>query len=115
MHDREFDVVIVGAGLGGLQCAVTLAREGMSVCVLEMNQQLGGSLQVFSRNKTVFDTGVHYIGGLEPGQNLHRYFSYYGIMDKLKLRRMDMDAFDVVELQGDPEQYPHAQGWDNFV
>lgn len=115
MSDRDFDVVIVGAGLGGLQCAITLAREGMSVCVLEMNQQLGGSLQVFSRDKVVFDTGVHYIGGLEPGQNLHRYFSYFGIMDKLKLRRMDMDAFDTVELLGDPESYPHAQGWDNFV
>lgn len=115
MSDRDFDVVIVGAGLGGLQCAITLAREGMKVCVLEKNQQLGGSLQVFSRDKTVFDTGVHYIGGLEPGQNLHRYFSYYGIMDKLKLRRMDMDAFDEIELPGDPVSYPYAQGWGNFV
>ena len=115
MSDRDFDAVIIGAGLGGLQCAITLAREGMKVCVLEQNSQLGGSLQVFSRDKTVFDTGVHYIGGLCPGQNLHQYFSYYGIMDKLKLKRMDIDAFDRVELQGDPHQYPYAQGWDNFV
>ncbi|MBL7957660.1 MAG: NAD(P)-binding protein, partial [Flavobacteriales bacterium] len=90
MSDRDYDAVIIGAGLGGLQCAITLAREGMKVCVLEQNSQLGGSLQVFSRDKTVFDTGVHYIGGLCPGQNLHQYFSYYGIMDKLKLKRMDI-------------------------
>lgn len=115
MSDSEYDAVIIGAGLGGLQCAVTLAREGMKVLVLEQNHQLGGTLQVFSRDKTVFDTGVHYIGGLEPGQNLHRYFSYYGIMDKLKLRRMDMDAFDRIELPDDPVSYPYAQGWDNFV
>lgn len=94
MTDRDFDVVIAGAGLGGLECAVILAREGYKVCVLEKNHQLGGSLQVFSRDKTVFDTGVHYIGGLSPGQNLHRYFSYLGIMDKLKLHRMDVDGFD---------------------
>src|SRR6185436_7461701 len=62
MTDRDFDVVIAGAGLGGLECAVILASEGYKVCVLEKNHQLGGSLQVFSRNKTVFDTGVHYIG-----------------------------------------------------
>ena len=115
MSDRDFDGGIIGAGLGGLECAVMLARERMSVCVLEKNQQLGGSLQVFSRDKTVFDTGVHYIGGLCPGQNLHRYFSYLGIMDKLKLRRMDMEGFDHISLAGDPIEYPHAQGWTRFA
>lgn len=115
MSDRDFDVVIIGAGLGGLQCAYILANEGYSVCVLEKNHQLGGNLQVFSRDKTIFDTGVHYIGGLAPGQNLHRYFSYFGIMDKLKLHRMDMDGFDLIELPGDPNQYPHAQGYENFI
>ncbi len=115
MSDREFDVVIIGAGLGGMECAYILASEGMSVCVLEKNQQLGGSLQVFSREKTIFDTGVHYIGGLSPGQNLHRYLTYFGVMDKLKLQRMDMDGFDLCSMEGDAQEYPHAQGYDNFV
>ena len=37
MSDRDFDVVIIGAGLGGLESAIILAREGYSVCVLEKN------------------------------------------------------------------------------
>lgn len=37
-----YDVVIVGAGPGGLASAVTLASEGRSVLLLERNQQLGG-------------------------------------------------------------------------
>ncbi|MEO8067008.1 MAG: NAD(P)/FAD-dependent oxidoreductase [Flavobacteriales bacterium] len=115
MSDRDFDVVVIGAGLGGLEVAYTLASEGMSVCVLEKNQQLGGSLQVFSRDKTIFDTGVHYIGGLSPGQNLHRYLSYFGIMDKLKLQRMDMDGYDLCSMGDGPTEYPHAQGYDNFI
>jgi len=115
MSDRDFDVVIIGAGLGGLESAIMLAREGYKVCVLEKNHQLGGSLQVFSRDKTIFDTGVHYIGGLCPGQNLHTYLNYFGIMDKLKLHRMDMDGFDRIELPGDPTQYAYAQGYENFV
>lgn len=115
MSDRKFDVVVIGAGLGGLEVAYTLANEGMSVCVLEKNQQLGGSLQVFSREKTIFDTGVHYIGGLLPGQNLHRYLSFFGIMDKLKLQRMDIDGYDLCSMEGDPNEYPHAQGYDNFI
>lgn len=111
----KFDVVIIGSGLGGLCTAYILAREGMSVCVLEKNRQIGGSLQIFSRDKTVFDTGVHYIGGLDDGQNLNRYFKYFGLMDSLKLQRLDMDRYDVITFAGDQNEYPHAQGYDNFV
>ena len=111
----RFDAVIIGSGLGGLCTAYILAKEGMHVCVLEKNRQIGGSLQIFSRDKTVFDTGVHYIGGLDEGQNLNRYFKYFGLMDSLKLQRLDMDRYDVISFDGDENEYPHAQGYDNFV
>jgi len=112
---EKYDVIIIGSGLGGLVSATILAREGKKVCVLEKNNQFGGNLQVFSRDKSVFDTGVHYIGALEEGQNLNRYFTYLGIMDELKLRRMDIDQYDVITFDGDPAVYPHAQGYENFV
>ena len=41
--------MIVGSGLGGLECASILSKEGYSVCVLEKNHQIGGNLQTFSR------------------------------------------------------------------
>jgi salicylate hydroxylase len=37
----KLDVVIVGAGIGGLACAVALARRGHSVRVLEQAPKLG--------------------------------------------------------------------------
>lgn len=114
MLETEFDVVIVGSGLGGLAAAVILAKEGKKVCVLEKNNQFGGNLQTFSRKKKIFDTGVHYIGGLSAGQNLYRYFSYLGIMDKLKLEQMP-EVFDTVHFDNDPVTYPLAQGYANFV
>lgn len=112
---KKYDVVIVGSGLGGLVSAIILAKEGKSVCVLEKNNQFGGNLQTFVRDKTIFDTGIHYIGGLSEGQNLHSYFSYIGIMDDLRLKKMDEDAYDVITFEGDPNQYPHAQGYENFI
>ena len=58
-ENKQYDVVIVGSGLGGLACALILAKEGRSVCVLEKNNQFGGNLQTFVRNKTIFYKVVH--------------------------------------------------------
>ncbi len=112
---EHYDVVVIGSGLGGLVSAIILAKEGRSVCVLEKNNQFGGNLQTFVRDKTIFDTGIHYIGGLDQGQNLHQYFQYIGIMDELKLKRLDEDAYDVISFGEDNSEYPHAQGYENFV
>ncbi|NMH27709.1 phytoene desaturase family protein [Flavobacterium silvaticum] len=112
---QKYDVVIIGSGLGGLSTAVILAKEGYKVCVLEKNNQFGGNLQTFVRDKTIFDTGIHYIGGLAEGENLNRYFKYLGIMDGLNIRKMDEDAFDIISFADDGSEYPHAQGYDNFT
>ena len=112
---KKYDVVIIGSGLGGLVSAVILAKEGYSVCVLEKNNQFGGNLQTFVRDKTIFDTGIHYIGGLAEGENLHSYFKYLGIIDGLKLQRLDKDSYDKITFDNDPAAYPHAQGYDNFI
>lgn len=114
MTTEEFDVIIVGSGLGGLVSAVVMAKHGYSVCVLEKNNQFGGNLQTFSRNKKIFDTGLHYLGGLDEGQNLFKYFAYLGIMSSLKLERMPT-VFDEILFSGDENRYPIAQGYDRFV
>ena len=67
-----------GSGMGGLVCADILGREGYSVCILEKNKQAGGSLQTYVRDRVIFDSGVHYLGGLGEGQNLYQVFKYLG-------------------------------------
>ncbi|MBL3549384.1 phytoene desaturase family protein [Chryseobacterium sp. KMC2] len=112
---KEYDILVIGSGLGGLVSALILAKEGLKVCVLEKNNQYGGNLQTFSRDKLVFDTGVHYLGGLSKGQNLNTFFSYLEIMDDLDLQRMDEDGYDRISFGEDAIDYPHAQGYQNFV
>ncbi len=112
--EKYYDYVIIGSGLGGLACALILAKEGKKVCVLEKNNQYGGSLQTFVRKKHIFDTGVHYIGGLNEGQNLHSLFKYFGL-NELKLSQMNNNGFDYISFDDDEIEYPHAQGYDNFV
>ena len=112
--DKEYDFVIMGSGLGGLGCAYILAKNGFSVIVLEKNNQLGGNLQVFSRDKCIFDTGVHYIGSLDEGENLNQFFKYFGLWGKLKMVRMDDDGYDIIRFS-DGKEYKHAQGYDRFI
>jgi len=112
---KEFDILIIGSGLGGLVSALILAKEGLKVCVLEKNNQYGGNLQTFSRDKLIFDTGVHYLGGLSGGQNLHQFFSYLEIMDEMELQKMDEDGYDKITFKEDEIEYPHAQGYENFI
>ncbi len=109
----KYDVVIIGSGLGGLLCGNILSKDGKNVCILEKQHQYGGNLQTFKRDGKEFDTGVHYVGGLSKGQNLYQYFKYAGIIDDLKIRQLDIDAFDKINFEG--KTYSYAQGFDNFV
>ena len=111
----NFDIVIIGSGMGGLICADILGREGYKVCVLEKNRQIGGSLQTYVRDRVIFDSGVHYLGGLGEGQNLYQVFKYLGIIDKLKLQKMEEDVFDKILIENDDKEYVYAQGYENFI
>jgi len=112
--ETKYDVVIIGSGMGGLACGLFLAKEGKKVCILEKEAQIGGTLQTFKRDKVKFDTGVHYIGGLDAGQPLHPYFKYLDILDNVELLKMNPDGYDRISFAGDSNFYPHAQGYSNF-
>jgi all-trans-retinol 13,14-reductase len=112
---KHYDIIIIGSGMGGLVCADILSREGYKVCVLEKNKQAGGSLQTYVRDRVIFDSGVHYLGGLGEGQNLYQVFKYLDLIGRLKLMKMDEEVFDKILIQNDPKEYEYAQGYENFI
>ncbi len=111
----KYDIVIIGGGLGGLECGLILSKEGLNVCVLEQHHKIGGNLQTFSRDGCTFDTGMHYFGSMEEGQYLYKYLKYFGIADRLNLKQLDIDGFDVISFDGDEREYPLSQGYEQFV
>jgi hypothetical protein len=54
-------VVVVGAGLAGLTCAIYLQRRGASVTVLESSDRVGGRVKTDSVNGFLFDHGFQVI------------------------------------------------------
>jgi diapolycopene oxygenase len=51
-------IIIIGAGLGGLACAIRLAKAGCSVSVLEKNANAGGKVNLVESDGYKFDTGA---------------------------------------------------------
>lgn len=111
----KYDFIIIGGGMSGLVCAYILSKEENKVIVLEKNSQLGGGLQIFSRDKTLFETGVHYVGGLEEGQTLNQLFKYLGLMDKIQIKQMDKEGFDKIHFGNEGKYYSLGQGYSTFI
>ena len=56
----EYDVIVIGSGLGGLTAANILGRAGRSVCVLEQHYNFGGLATWFKRSGGhIFDISLH--------------------------------------------------------
>ena len=108
----KYDVIIIGSGFGGLACAHILSKAGKNVLVLERQAQPGGCIQSYPRQEMMFDTGLHYVGGLAEGQPINELFSELGLMH-LPWHRLDPEGFDRVTICG--ETYSLAEGYDAFV
>jgi phytoene dehydrogenase-like protein len=63
----NYDVIIMGSGIGGLTAGAFLAKQGMRVAVLEQHFQPGGCAQSFSRRGYRFDSSIHSVSMADNG------------------------------------------------
>ncbi|MFM9881888.1 MAG: phytoene desaturase family protein [Burkholderiales bacterium] len=95
MTSRSFDVIVIGAGTGGLTAAALLARRGRSVLVVERHAVAGGNATVFNRPGYQFDVGLHYLGDCGPDGMIPRILRAAGIHD-ITFRELDPSGFDTL-------------------
>jgi C-3',4' desaturase CrtD len=77
--EKRLDVVVVGAGISGLTAAALLAREGLTVELLEAHQQSGGCAGTFRRGPYTFDVGATQVAGLEAGGSHQRLLAHFDL------------------------------------
>lgn len=91
-------VVIIGAGIGGLTAAITLAQSGLAVTVLEARPHAGGLASGFVTNGVFFDTGPYM---LIDSDGLRWVFSQVDLdIDGLDLRSIDQ-VYEVRDSSGE--------------
>ncbi len=60
----EYDVVVIGAGNGGLTAAATLAKQGLRALLLERHNIPGGCATSFIRGRFEFEVALHQLSGM---------------------------------------------------
>jgi phytoene dehydrogenase-like protein len=73
----QYDVIIIGSGLGGLAAGAKLAKEGKKILMLEQHFQVGGCATHFKRKGYTFEVSLHELNGLN--KNDHIYKMYQGL------------------------------------
>jgi all-trans-retinol 13,14-reductase len=64
----KYDVIVIGAGIGGLTCGALLAKEGLSVLVADQHSIPGGYCTSFERKGFIFDVGTDLFPGGGSGE-----------------------------------------------
>ena len=84
---NRYDVIVVGAGLGGLSAATRLARSGLDVLLLERHNLPGGYATSFVRGRFEFEVSLHELSGIgtpEKRQSLYQYLEALGVAQRLE-------------------------------
>jgi phytoene dehydrogenase-like protein len=76
---RSYDAVVVGAGLGGLLAAATIARKGGSVLVLERLRYVGGRFTTVDQDGCAITTGALHMAPHGGGGPLARAVRELGL------------------------------------
>jgi all-trans-retinol 13,14-reductase len=93
----KYDIIIIGAGLGGLTAGAKLAREGKKVLVIEQHSKPGGCATTFKRGSFTLEVGLHEMDGPSPRDMKTRVFN-------------DLEVFNNVEFVRVPEFYRFING-----
>ena len=86
---NSVDVVIIGAGIGGLVCGCYLAKSGMKVLIAEHHFKPGGYCTSFKRKDFIFDAAAHSFGSCREGGIMNKVIKDMNLDKSLKITRHD--------------------------
>lgn len=84
---NSYDVIIIGAGIGGLVSGCYLAKNGLKILLVEKKNKPGGFCSSFRIKQFHFDSCVHSLGDLSPRGFFFSILNELNVFEKLNLIR----------------------------
>lgn len=108
MKSDKYDIIIIGAGIGGLVSGCFLAKAGKKVLIIEQHDKPGGCVAAIKRKGCIFDMGAHLFGSCNDDGILGQCLEKIGVkIDFLRLNPSDRFFFpdETIEVPNDIEAY----------
>ncbi len=115
MSQNKYDVIVIGAGNGGLMSAAYCAKNGLKTLLLEKHNIPGGCASSFVRGRFEFEPSLHelcYVGTKEHPAMVYRFFDGLGADIKWSY---DNDLFRVINKGEDGYDAIVKSGVEGFV
>lgn len=86
----QYDVIIIGGGMGGLSAGAHLASKGLKVLLLEQDHKVGGCTTNFKRGDFTFEVALHVMAGGLPERNgaLYQLMKACGVDKKVTIYQL---------------------------
>lgn len=107
----DHDVVVVGAGLGGLAAAATLSKKGFKVHLIEQHDKVGGYASNFKRKSYRMEVAIHVLDGDHKFNMRNELFDFLNVrenVDFVKLPEFYTCHFDGNKISI-PDNLDHAR------
>ncbi len=104
---ERYDVLIIGAGWGGLAAASLLAKAGRRVAILEARDRAGGCGQSFTLDGFTFCAEMQYLMGCGPGGTVRRWLEALELDSVVTFNDLDPDGYDRIDLPGGSFRIPN--------
>src|ERR1700733_10792945 len=106
----RYDVVVIGAGLGGLTTGAILARAGRKVLVIERSNSVGGAASSYKSGDLFVEGSLHETSDPHDSRDpKHSALTRAGVIDAVKW----IPAGEFYEVRGGPLERPFVMP-DNF-
>ena len=93
---KESEIVVIGAGMGGLASANLLAKQGFSVILIESHYSAGGCAGYYKTKEGFYDVGATTLSGVKGNRPVSDLAAKLGVDFKLK----KVDPGIIVKLNG---------------
>lgn len=89
LKEKKYEVITIGAGIGGVVCSCYLAKAGLKVLLIEQHYKVGGYCTSFKRGGFDFDAGLHCLEGCGEDGKVRKIIDDLGLSDRLNITRTD--------------------------